>query len=251
MWEAIKNYLWEAVAVGGGSVLLILMEVARRHIAKRPPALMRFNEANQLIHQLLAEARVKLNAARAYVIQFRNGAKFDIQAPIFRLYMTHEVVGAGIAPVTTQWSALPASHVYELLTPLYPDKKVYPHATYPCATCEEAKDCAKRESGEAYWLKVKRLDEGTLKSMLIQQGTYNVLIAPMLDDGNVVGFVGVDYRKPDTTFKDDDCDYVCHAASNIVYELQRAIRETRRSWFGRAWHLLWSSRLSRQAGTDE
>lgn len=251
MWEIIKAYLWEGIALGVGSVALIAFELFRRRVATRPPALMRFNEANQIIHQLLAEARIKLNGARAFVIQFRNGAKFDILAPIFRIYMTHEVVGAGIAPVTPNWSALPASQVYELLSPLYPEKKSYAHARYPCETCHEAKDCAKREFGEAYWLKVKLLAEGTLKSMLIQQGTYNVLMAPMLDEGKVVGFIGVDYRKQDVKFVDNDCDYVCHAAANIVFELKRAIRDLRRSVFGRMWNLLWSSRLSRQAGTDD
>jgi len=252
VWETIKNYIVEILTFGGLAILTAILATIRSVMAnKRPPAILRFNEANMHIHQLLTETRVRLNADRVFVVQFRNGAKFDIDAPIFRIYMTHEVVGRGIAPVTLDWSGVPASQVYEIMATLWArDGKR--NGKLPCDDCHAQAGCIKHPATTVTrWLDIPALDEGTLKSMLVQQGTYHLMVAPLTDGKDIVGYVGADFRDAGYVPVAKSCDYLVHAASNSVFELKRAIHDTRRSLLGRFWHHLWQSLIARRSGTDD
>lgn len=252
MWDTIKNYIVELSLTAGVLVLGAVLATVRSFLlSRRPPALMRFNEANLKIHQLLTETRVRLNADRVFVVQFRNGSRFDIDAPIFRVYMTHEVVNRGIAPVTFEWSGVPASQVYEIMSALW-SRDGKRAGRLPCDDCHAQTGCIKHPAlTVTRWLVVRILDEGTLKSMLVQQGTYHLLVAPLMDGKDIVGYVGADFRDEGFVPVTKSCDYLVHASSNVVFELKRAIQDTRRSILGRFWHHLWQSLLARRAGTDD
>ncbi len=250
MWDTLLNHIVEAlIVVISGLTLVFTAWVRSRFKTANPPALFRFNEANERIHRILVETRVRMEAARCCVVQFRNGAKFDIKAPIFRLYMTHEVVSEGIAPCTPEWSALPASQVFELLRYLSP--KDDPTESMN-SHIHPIKDADGALHSPTYSLIVPSLDEGTLKSMLIHQGTAQLVITPMMDEEKVVGFVAANYRGTSPHAQDVEVlKHLENAAANITYELQKAIRDTYRSWWSRAWHHLFSSKLAEQAGTND
>jgi hypothetical protein len=253
VWDVLKPYVVEIVALAGAMLLMAVLATLRKLLMnRRPPAIVRFNEANLQIHQLLTETRVRLSADRVFVVQFRNGSRFDTEAPIFRIYMTHEVVGRGIAPVTFDWSGIGASQVYEILSVLWPKTGAARSGQLPCDDCQKKNDCIKHPSEQvARMLEVRSLQEGMLKSMLIQQGTYHLMLAPMRDGKDIVGYVGADFREQALVPVANACDYMAHTAANSMYELKRAISDTRRTILGRFWHHLWQTLIARRAGTDD
>lgn len=225
MDDMLKNSLGEVLGLALVAALLFLANWLRVWLSKWPPSLKRFTQANQAIHQILAELRIHLDAQRVYLLQFRNGVKFDNNTPVFRLYMTHEVVGRGIGPITGQWSGILASQVTEIVRALFTGPNGF-SAKLPCSDCAATKDCAKREFGATLLISVKALEEGYLKSMLIAQGTESLLVAPMLDGGNVVGFVGADFFESKSDVATDACDRIAYAAANSAYELASARNAT-------------------------
>lgn len=234
MWELILKHILELI---GLSVIAASVTVAAwlRSVIKRPSALRRLNEASTVIHQLLTELRVRLNAERAFLVQFRNGDRFSLDTPIFRLFVTYEIVGSGVASATLAWSDLLASQFHEILSPMFEDVASLRPELLPCTECRQSAVCKKRESGSAKLIVVPNMVEGVAKSMLIQQGTSRLAIAPMMDGKHLVGFVVGDFRRSSVNeLTHEQCDAICHTARNIMYELQRAAKDSGEdNWFRR------------------
>jgi hypothetical protein len=225
IWGKVFQYLWQIL----GGVALVLLLIAWKSVRvwienHKPSSLVRFTKANKVVYQILSETRVQFEADRVYVIQFRNGTTFDNRTPMFRLFMTHEVLLGGTASATKEWDGMIASQVYEMLAPFFEDGDLDYVKSVACEGCPQAESCIKDRA--VYWYRVGKLAEGFTKSFFISQAIKGVAISPMLDvRGRIVGFVGADFRSDDAErLHPDNLHLLCYASSNIAFVLREALQ---------------------------
>ena len=193
----------ETTTVGGviGSALAAVAPLVVKSIRSRLWKNIRraFGQHDRYITQKMIESELdiygtltglltSLGADRAYVFQFHNGAIFSFRNPVWKLSCTHPSVRPGYSKGYDSMQDVIASTVIELIAPLY---GIYGPGTaaHPCKACVE---CAKHGRGLAVF-DVEQMPETTTKGTLQTRGVKSMAFTPLIHDGEIGGFMGLDF----------------------------------------------------------
>jgi hypothetical protein len=174
-----------------------------------------------IIKEMLIELRTILKAERSYVYQFHNGNYFNTSNPMWKITNTHESVAIGVSSEMGHLHNILSSSVTDLISCFWNDQKL-PRGVERVSTstcrCNNTLYC-KLPHG-VFLYNVNELEEGFSKAFLAEQGSKYVLVSPLIDNENRIGFVGVDFTKEQeiediTKYSMDLCKY----ATKISYLL--------------------------------
>lgn len=221
----MEERLGEILGLGIASALAIIIALARKRILPwlekvftRPKYLESDDvKLDREIREILAELRVSLGARSAYVIQFHNGHKFSSRQPTWRMTMTHEVVGDGIAYRSQQMIGMPCGIVIEYLSPFWGlEEHEMPKGV-------SRFQCNENDKEDVFCYDVSQMAESMYRSMLKDRGVASSLLTPIYNmNGNgLIGVVGVDYDTSVECEKWSEVSLVAAARESISYQFYR------------------------------
>jgi hypothetical protein len=168
------------------------------------------------VYAELNDLLTSLNADRAYVFQFHNGAVFSFRNPVWKLSCTHPAVRAGYSKGYDAMKDVIASTVIELIAPLY---GIYGPGTsiHPCHGCLE---CSKQGRGLAIY-DIDQMPETTVKGTLQNRGIKTMVFTPLIYNGDIGGFMGVDYCNSTVGNVSKQClAELCKASTRVASMLE-------------------------------
>ena len=124
---------------------------------------------NVMIQQMLNELMLNYKADRAYIFQFHNTIKYYDGTHRNHQSMTFEVCAKGISSEAYWLQNLPVS-----IYPMFLQEIMLERMNYS---------------------DINDIEEHTTKLQLEKQGIKSIIIAPYLNDGNFVAYIGLDFVK--------------------------------------------------------
>lgn len=176
---------------------------------------------DRAIMDIIAETRVKSNAARAYVIRFHNGSYFSNRQPIWKLTCSHESTAKGVDYQTTKdIQSLPASNVLDIVVPFWGGiSRGVKRIDVPDPTIEGEVD----PRNGVYIVDVERLDSSMAKQLLRSQAVRYMINIPLVSprDGRILGLFGLDYMEEKPVPTPEQMEKYKNMADYISYILCR------------------------------
>jgi hypothetical protein len=222
----------DAIFEVGGSLLaaasVFLLKRVRKFVWRRIRFLLghkahftqRLVESDLTIYTLLHRLIDRLDADRAFIFQFHNGQTFSFRNPVWKMSCTHPAVRAGYSQNHHNMRDILASTALEIVVPLY---GIYSAgaSNHPCSACQE---CAKQHKGLAVF-NVDEMPEVPAKGMLLTHGIKAMVFTPLMHDGEVGGFVGVDFCRLNVDeIQGKNLSELCKVSTQIAAELAQRKR---------------------------
>jgi hypothetical protein len=212
---------WVEVAMYGGAVVagstLFLLKQVRESVTKwlkkvrgghsNFPEVKVF-EMDRNIHDMLVELRVEVNADRACLYQFHNGQVFSSQNPVWRVSCTHESCSVGTSHEMGRGQSMLSSSLIDLLTPLFtklPQKGISTMSVDDITLFV----FDTKEMPDSYW-----------RTLLVSSGAESVLVSPMLDKGQIVGFLTLCFLDRSTVMNAINNSTIRDMSSKILLEMK-------------------------------
>lgn len=176
------------------------------------------------IHNELISLRIKMKADRSFIFQFHNGEHFSGMNPRWKMSQTFETCSDGTTyesrnlqniDVTLFWDLMQIFH-NKLERLILPGISIF-QKNLVCSL----NDCLPPK--RLYLIDVSEMDgnRGYTKSLLIQQGSYYLLLNPIINvDGEPIGIIGVSYCSENALdeiiMKNDfEACYLCQTGTNV------------------------------------
>ncbi len=173
-------------------------------------------ELDRSIYSVLVEIRVRAGFDRVHLTQFHNGNFFSARNPVWKLSRTHEVCRPGVSYHARDMQNIPISVMIDLLAPLWEEE-------LPAGASRLLCDCRPGCDRLIIWYDVPTSPDSISKGMLGEQGVVTMMVVPVLDGENVVGFIcgdNCDLDDPETG-QQYRGRMMCSAAARIGYLLEK------------------------------
>jgi hypothetical protein len=153
---------------------------------------------------------LKCDAARSYVHKFHNGSYFSPKDPIWKLTRTNETVRTGTSYEIHKLHNISVSSVIDFILPLFvPTVKIPGVDIISYTICETTKNIIK-----CY---IKNMNDSSSKAILAEQGIVSAYTISLEHNGQVLGFVGIDFCHEETIDQKEVAKILCEVAGAISY----------------------------------
>lgn len=175
-------------------VLVILATLAqqwRKYLQKKN------HYAQSKDFQLYQDIIIQLNelknytgASRVYLLEFHNGVVYSLSTPLWKISCSYEVMNFGIQSVKDERTNVLATSLVEWLQVIFGDEHKEDEGVIytDCSQCEQ---CDKNHKVVGF--DVETMDHEIYKTMLTLQGVKGLVHAPIVDNDNIIGILGLDY----------------------------------------------------------
>ena len=161
------------------------------------------------INDLCVELRLRLNADRAYVIKFHNGEYFSPIDPMWKITCTHENCRPGIAYTIQEVRSIIVSSIIDVVDPLLGGTRVPgtscvfrtildSNGLPICGNREDESPCVDTPDHRCTartpcWYDINMMDDNSTKAFVVEHGVKFMMLAQIVNQGQVIGLVGVDF----------------------------------------------------------
>jgi hypothetical protein len=200
----MDNYIAEIISAIFLTILLIvkvykdyivhkLLDPIRNLFTKTPSKLDETAvTSGRMVHNLLIELRVKMNADRASIFLFHNGQYFNpsiLNNSIWKFTCAYESCKAGVAYESSSMQNLLVTNYLSMIESLWGEMSEG-FERFPCQNCQM--DCDKTKNIIVI-SDFSTLPYGNIKSLLETQGTKKMILSPIVIKNDYVGFIAVSY----------------------------------------------------------
>jgi len=212
-----------------GAVLLTLIGMLRECLFNLIPKMVarlgsypakKDAEQNHKIYTELVELRVLTDADRSYVIRFHNGSEFLPDNPRWKVSCTHEIVRSGVTYESSKLQEILVSRIYNIVDSVITGNSRQGVKVLDCATCRLKPACQK-ENKHIVVIQTDELESSFGRFMMESHNVKTVVQVGIVDNGGVIGIVGVDFcdnKLPEADYLSVG-EQVCKAAEKIRYHL--------------------------------
>lgn len=181
---------------------------------------------DRAIMDIIAEARIRGDAQRSYVIRFHNGSYFSNRQPIWKMTASHESTAKGVDYQTTEdIQGLPAAHILDVVVPFWGGiSRGVKRIDVPDPTIEGQLD----PRNGIYLTSIERLDSSMAKQLLRSQDVDYMVNIPLVSpkDGRIIGLFGLDFLDEKPTYSPEQLRDLKNIADRISYILCREKDDT-------------------------
>lgn len=168
------------------------------------------------IYERMVEIKTILEADRVFLDNFHNGSIFLPNRPIWRFSRSYETVANGVSYTIKDTQNILALTAWDYLAPFFDNKQRKYCYKLKGDTCL---DGCKNLFG-IYKFIVDKMPESYLKVILRNQGVESLILLPIIDSENIVGYIGIHFMR-DFNEKDINTCVVCQKVQEISYFLNK------------------------------
>lgn len=167
------------------------------------------------ISERIVEIKTILNADRVCIDNFHNGINFLPNKPAWKVTRTYEIAASGVSYTTKEMQNILAISIWDMIAPIFDAKQRKYAEKLKGITCENS---CKMPFG-VYRIQVNKMSETLSKIMLRNQGIQTLLIVPLINNENIIGFLSVQFL--DEMNDDFNVCEICQKVQEIAYFLNK------------------------------